>query len=272
MAAPSEQIARPDFAVVVRGYDRAQVEAYFGRTLERLADADNRVATVERERDQLAREVDDLRASVASLEERVELPVPQSMSEFGDRMGQLMEHALEAARELRAQAEREARERRETVAREAEELVDGARAEAERIVERARAGERAMEEGIADLRAARGAALAQLATLHRQLADVLEATPPDEAPPDGEAGVAPGRGTHDAANAGATVGAMAVARAGADGGGPAGTVLETAEPTTVQPAVQNGSDAPTIVQPAVPGPGRARAPDETRQQPAVRRS
>lgn len=227
-----DQIARPDFAVVVRGYDRAQVEAYFGRTLERLADADNRVAMAERERDQLVHEVDELRATVAALEERVELPVPQSMSEFGGRMGELMENAIEAARELRVQAEREARERREAGTREAQQLVEEARAEAERIIERARSSQRAVEESISDLRAARGDALAELAALHDRLADVL-ATPPSG-------------GVHEA-----------------------GTVLETEAPTSVGVAVTDGPDAPTIVQPAVPAPAGTGTPDETAQQPAV---
>ena len=284
-----DQVARPDFAIVVRGYDRAQVDAYFGRALEWVADADGRAAAAERDRDKLAREVSELRATVAVLEGRAGLPVPQSMSEFSDRIGRLMQNALEAANELQSQAEREALERKEAIAAEAERLTEQAGAEAERIVQKARENERAMEESIADLRAARQDALAQLAELHRQLAAVLDMPDPDESRHEEPTGHPEADRVDGAADEGVEEDATSAAVAGHDGAevaahdagseGPGGGsdkgaagegkggAFVTPVPTVVQEAGARSAgdpshvapaDAPTIVQPAVAprsGPG-----------------
>ena len=45
-----DHITRPDFGISVRGYERAQVDAYFGRVVEWLADAENRATAAERAR------------------------------------------------------------------------------------------------------------------------------------------------------------------------------------------------------------------------------
>jgi|GEM_PF-2315868 len=278
-----EETARPDFAVVVRGYDRAQVDAYFGRALERIADAENRAAIAERERDQLTREMAELRATAMLLEERAGLPVPQSMSEFSDRIGQLMQNALEAAHDLQAQAEREAHERRTAIEEESGRRLEEARSEAERIVHRARESQRAVEDNISDLRAARADALAQLAVLHRQIADVV-AMPEPDLHADDEVG-AWDKGLGEGRDAGRLEPEAVTDGAAADGDPGIHTsatstehqkphvedvqedespAFETPAPTKVQAAVaptgkqravtrdrDGAADAPTIVQPAV---------------------
>lgn len=178
-----EHITRPEFAVAVRGYDRTQVDAYFGRVLEWLADAENRAIAAERAREVLAREAVDLRATVAMLEERAGMPAPKSMSAFSERMSQVMQSAMEAAQELRAEAEREARRQREEVAAETEQLLERAHTEAERIVEHAREAQRAMEASIAELRGTRKEAVDALVQLQQRIAEVAGQAEPSEIGP-----------------------------------------------------------------------------------------
>ncbi len=181
MTTPPDHITRQDFGISVRGYDRSQVDAYLGRVVEWLADAENRATAAERARESLAREVTELRTTVAMLEERAGLPAPQSMSAFSERMSQVMESALQAAQELRAEAEREARERRASATEEAERVVAAARDEAEQIVRDARREQETMEASIDRLHAARAAAVESLLELQRRLAVVVdEPLPPLE--------------------------------------------------------------------------------------------
>lgn len=253
-----DQIARPDFAIVVRGYDRAQVDAYFGRVLEWLADADNRAAVAERERDQFSHEVAELRTTVMMLEEKAGMPVPQSMSAFSERIGQMMQTALEAAHDLQEQAEQEARARRATLMTEAERLLDEAKEEAAGILEQARGAERAIEDHIADLRGARDDALAQLGVLHEQLAAVLAMPEPAAEEPVARAGDADE--TLDQDDTGLELDDLDASRDGVADPGPSpdgvAGVGDTEAPTGQQPAVDvPEAEMPTMVQPAV-GRGR----------------
>ncbi len=253
---PPDNITRPDFGISVRGYDRAQVDAYFGRVVEWLADAQNRAAAAERARESLAREVTDLRTTVAMLEERAGLPAPQSMSAFSERMGQVMESALQAAQELRAEAERESRERREASAHEAERILAAARDEAEQIVDGARRALRTMEESIGGLRAARVEAVEALLQLQQRISEVVGQPDPELGDPadGGSAGyddtttVVPALTTavptfhssdmvDDEDRGGTDVEALE----DADSSTPT-AVLVTAAPTAVQPAVGPGED------------------------------
>lgn len=181
MAIPlPERGTRPDFAVSVRGYDRAQVDAYVGRVFAWLADAENRVASAERAREAMAREVDDLRAALSALQERAGLPAPQSMNAFSERMGQVMQSAVQAAEELRVQVEREAEQRRAALAQEAEETLSRARAEAELVVADARTAKRAVEDSISDLRAAQRQVVEELRALRERLSALCELADPTE--------------------------------------------------------------------------------------------
>ncbi|HVC14149.1 MAG TPA: DivIVA domain-containing protein [Acidimicrobiales bacterium] len=184
-SSPPDHITRPDFGVSVRGYDRTQVDAYFGRVVEWLADAENRATAAERAREALAREVTSLRTSITMLEERSGLPAPQSMSMFSERMGQVMESALQAAQELRSEAEREAHARREAAAEEADRLLGEARDRAAKAVDEARRAGRAMQERIEGLRAVRAETLESLLDLQRRIAAVAGA-PDDEPARDGD--------------------------------------------------------------------------------------
>jgi cell division septum initiation protein DivIVA len=201
-----EHMTRPEFAVSVRGYDRAQVDGYFGRVVEWLADAGHQVLAAERYRESLAREVADLRATIGVLEQRAGLPAPQSMNAFSERLGEVMESAVQAAHALQIGAEREAEERRESAAGEVERVVASAREESERIVEGARRAQRAIEGSVGQLHAARAQAVEMLGDLQRRIAALVGEAEPSSV-----------------------------------GDGDADGDVDTGEPTIVQPAVVRGA-------------------------------
>jgi DivIVA domain-containing protein len=238
-----DHITQPEFAVAVRGYDRAQVDDYLGRVLEWLADAQERSSAAEEASGALTLEVVALRRTVAELEERVGMPPPQSMNTFGERLGEVMQSAMAAAEELRSEADREARDRREASAAECERMIGEASDESERILARAREGERAMADRIAVLDAKRATAVDDLRRIHDQLAEILGASGAEpaesEAPP-------------VAANPEDT------------------TVVEALAGTATLPGAGAGSDddpgvsgpfTPTMVQPAVPSADRPQRDD-----------
>lgn len=192
----TDRVANPEFAVVVRGYDRAQVDEYLGELLAWLSEAERRILATDEANEALRRELVQLRSTAASLEERAGVPGPQSLSAFSERMNQVMQSAVEAANELRGQAEREANERRDAVAAEVERMLERAKTEAREILRRARAKERELEESIVGLAERRAAAVDQLGRLHRELSELL-ARPEAAAGPasDGAAEPAPAEGS-----------------------------------------------------------------------------
>lgn len=276
-----EQGTRPDFAVVERGYDCDQVDGYVARVLEWLADAQRQCDVAERARDELSREVAELRASAVAYEDRSDGSVPDSLHAFSGRIGDLMQRAMDAAHELETQAEEEARDRYEAAETEARQLLDEARAEAERIVAHARDSERSFEEHVADLKAARSEVRAGLDALKDRLTEILERSEPDVDAGASTSGSVPGGGDDGGDEPGDSEGEPG-RQAGADaspptlvqprasaaptsfGQGPAGDGVSD-EPTIVQPVV-TGADEPTIVQPAVSG-----ADEQTAEQPVIRR-
>jgi len=235
-----DHITQPDFAVAVRGYDRAQVDDYLGRVLEWLADAEERTAAAEEARLALTQEVTELRRNVAEAEERAGMPPSESMSVFGERIGEVMQSAMVAAEALRADAEHEARGRRAASAAECERMIGEASDEAERILERARDREQAISDRIADLAAHRAAAVDDLRRVHDQLVELLAASGADLPEPGAVARVAPG--TEDTVVVGALAGAAA-------------SQLPSSE-ADVADAAAPGPATPTLVQPAVPPGGR----------------
>ncbi|HLW44753.1 MAG TPA: hypothetical protein VKR78_00955 [Acidimicrobiales bacterium] len=239
---PPDRVTRPDFGISVRGYDRAQVDSYFGRVVEWLAEAENRAILAERIRESLVREVTELRASIAMLEDRAGMPAPQSMNAFSERMGQVMESALQAAQELRAEAEREAKERRESAAKESDQLLASARAEADQIVKDSRRAQRAMEESIADLRSSRVEAVEVLLDLQRQIAAIVGLPEPSI---DGD-GQLEESTDHDLA---ADVDGSAESEHEPDEEGESDDDVEDLDPLTTTGVLV--TTAPTVVQPAV---------------------
>lgn len=251
----TDRVASPEFAVVVRGYDRAQVDEYLGELLAWLSEAERRILATDEANEALRREVVQLRATAASLEERAGVPGPQSLNAFSERMSQVMQSAVTAAEELRAEAEREANGRRDAVAAEVERMLERAKAEAREILRRARAKERDLHETISALAARRAEAVEELGRLHRQLSEVLampEAAPAlrAAAPP------VPLESVGRTAEPAAALPEAVSEPEGAEPTDPAGPAARTETP----PAVQIGAlstPAPTMVQyPEAEGRGR----------------
>lgn len=254
----TDQVSSPEFAVVVRGYDRAQVDEYLGELLAWVSEAERRMLATDQANEALRREVVQLRAAAASLEERAGVPGPQSLNAFSERMGQVMSSAVAAADELRVQAEREANERRDAVAAEVERMLERAKAEAREILRRARAKERDLQESISALAERRGVAVEELGRLHHQLSELLampEATPatgagaeggPDPNGPPSTVGMS----ASGALPRGASDNAAAISEPSGSSGVtqalPAVTAgPNTPEPTRVQPADADGSQRRT---------------------------
>lgn len=174
----SSRVAEPEFATAVRGYDRAQVDDYLAHLHQWLAEAEARTAAAEEVAGAAARELSALRRRVHDLEERADVPAPRSMSAFGERVGALLQAAVQAAEQLRTEAETEAKAVRTTSAAEREAVLARARSEAEQVVEQARRKERAIGKQIDDLATKRAAALTDLGRVRQHLADLLDAPLP----------------------------------------------------------------------------------------------
>ncbi|HVX22553.1 MAG TPA: hypothetical protein VHB02_14495 [Acidimicrobiales bacterium] len=172
--------ADPEFAVAVRGYDRAQVDDYLAHLHQWLADSEARATAAEEAAGAANRELAVLRRRVQQLEERSEAPVPRSMAAFGERIGTLLEAAVEAADRLRAEADSEAKAARGAFAAEREAVLARARAEAEQLLEHARGQQQAIGRQIDQLDAKRSKALAELARVRQHLSDLLDAPPADD--------------------------------------------------------------------------------------------
>jgi DivIVA domain-containing protein len=183
-----EEIAKPEFAVAVRGYDRAQVDEFVAQALEWLADWEARAADAEMRARSMSAELHEMRRLRAELAEQSGLPSPGSVTSFSERMSAVLQSAVDAAEQLRVDSAREAGERKTQIAEECHRMVERASEEAEQIVVQARAKEQELGKQLADLDARRAAAMGDLAKLHRQLSSLIEqGQPPTDSPAQHEA-------------------------------------------------------------------------------------
>ena len=113
----------PEFAVTVRGYDRAQVDEYIDWLREWLSNATVRMESAEAESGQLREQLRRLQQRVDELEVETSDQPPRTIGALGDRMTRILVLAEEGAATVRADAEAEA-----------ERVVAEARAEAEALV------------------------------------------------------------------------------------------------------------------------------------------
>ena len=99
----------PQFAVTVRGYDRAQVDDYVDTLRNWHGNATARMQAAETEAAQLREQVVRLRQRVADLEQQTGQEPPRTITALGDRVTRILQLAEEAAAETRSEAESEAR-------------------------------------------------------------------------------------------------------------------------------------------------------------------
>ena len=137
---------RPEFASAMRGYDRMQVDDYLDRLVDIVNDAEERA-----------------RAAEAELEFSRHTTV-------GPRVAQILDLAVEEAKDLRERVAAEVEQRRADVRAECEELRAEARRDAEEVRTRADEDRRAT---IADAEARRGEILAEVERLRESKAGLL---------------------------------------------------------------------------------------------------
>jgi chromosome segregation ATPase len=135
----TEQAAeRPRFAIVMRGYDRDQVDAYLAEYERWAGDAQSHIEAGEARLASAARRVHGLESKVADLEERSGDSLPPSVRSLGERAEQILRDAWDAAQELRSNIVSEAEEEREKARHASDELVASAEGQAAEIAEDAR--------------------------------------------------------------------------------------------------------------------------------------
>jgi cell division septum initiation protein DivIVA len=98
----------PQFAVTVRGYDRAQVDDYVDTLRNWHGNATARMQAAETEAAQLREQVVRLRQRVADLEQQTGQEPPRTITALGDRVTRILQLAEEAAAQTRTEAETEA--------------------------------------------------------------------------------------------------------------------------------------------------------------------
>jgi ElaB/YqjD/DUF883 family membrane-anchored ribosome-binding protein len=135
----TEHVAeRPRFAIVMRGYDRDQVDAYLAEYERWASDAQSHIEAGEARLTAGARRVQSLEAKVADLEERSGDTLPPSVRSLGERAEQILRDAWEAAQELRANIMSEADAEKEKARQASEEVVAEAEKQAAEVAEHSR--------------------------------------------------------------------------------------------------------------------------------------
>jgi chromosome segregation ATPase len=129
---------RPRFAIVMRGYDRDQVDAYLAEYERWAGDAQSHIEAGEARLAAAARRVHSLESKVADLEERSGDTLPPSVRSLGERAEQILRDAWDAAQELRGNIVSEAEEEKDKARRASDELVAAAEGQAAEIAETAR--------------------------------------------------------------------------------------------------------------------------------------
>ena len=194
----SDEGVLPEFAVVMRGYDRLQVDDYIVKQAVWLDEARSRMEVAEKDLAQSSDRAADLQEQLARSEEREFTSTPHSFEELGERVGRVLQVAWDSAEEVRRDAEKKAAElvasaeeklasasdeverrarqaeqeaeaniakKREQLAGEAEALVEEARRESDDILARARGN---AEHMVAEAARQRDQLRAEVATLAEQ--------------------------------------------------------------------------------------------------------
>src|SRR5437660_7814588 len=127
---------RPRFAVVVRGYDRTQVEAYLAEYERWASQAQAQIEAADARAATAGRRVHGLESKLTELEERVGDAPPPSVRWLGDRADQIIREAWEASQEVRGRVNSEV-ENAQRDRREAASSLEEARRQADQLLEEA---------------------------------------------------------------------------------------------------------------------------------------
>ncbi len=115
----------PEFATVMRGYDRGQVEDYVTRLQEFLYDAELRATNADRRVSQAQRRMDDLERELSRAAELAKSPAA-AYDGLGERIATILRLAAEEADSIRAAARDEADTMLEETRREREQIQHSA--------------------------------------------------------------------------------------------------------------------------------------------------
>jgi DivIVA domain-containing protein len=117
----------PQFATVMRGYDRGQVDDYVARLIDFLADAERRAERAEAELIKSNRRAERLAEELRQALDRLQQPAPQQPWQgLGERLESMLRLAQEEADAIRDRGRTEAEELLETARRQREQEVQGA--------------------------------------------------------------------------------------------------------------------------------------------------
>ena len=169
----------PAFAIVLRGYDRDQVDEYLYRHEAWVKDWRQRAGSAESTTAAAQKRVAELSRQVAHLEKRSFTSTPESFEALGDQVGGILKAAFDAAETMRAEAEADTRQQREKAQSEIKEMTDTAQREvrelrdkAKREIESRRA---ALDQEIRGLIERRDSVITHLGSLQRDLSALLGA-------------------------------------------------------------------------------------------------
>ena len=180
MAALSQDM--PEFATVMRGYDRGQVEDYVARLHDFLHDAEQRAVTAMRRQAQSEHRIARLEQELGQARQAPGVP-----EQLGQRLTEILRLAGEEAADVRASARAQADElvqgartkaqaQLEEAGRRAEQQLQQAREHAERLVAEARQESEAVrvhhEKSLADLTRRRDEVAAELERVREILASL----------------------------------------------------------------------------------------------------
>lgn len=175
----------PAFAIVLRGYDRDQVDEYLYRHESWVKDWRQRASAAEAASNSAQQRVAELSRQVAHLEKRSFTSTPDSFEALGDQVGGILKAAFDAAETMRAEAEAEAGQWREKAEDEIKTMTETAQREVREMRERAKreieSKRAALDQEIRRLVERRDSVITHLGSLQRDLSALLGAGagPPD---------------------------------------------------------------------------------------------
>jgi DivIVA domain-containing protein len=170
----------PDFRVVLRGYDRAEVDDYLPQLMGRLSEAVDRYAEAERARAELERAVRSLRDGSF---QQLGGDAAAVLQEAGRSGEELVERARRRADDIIEKVQKQAEQIRADVTSEAQKALEQARELADQIhreAEQERAALRMEREQVRELR---DGLLVDLRRVHGEISGLLARTdtPPNQA-------------------------------------------------------------------------------------------
>jgi DivIVA domain-containing protein len=165
----------PAFREVRRGYDRAEVDAYFSQLAARLREAVDQYANAEQARAELQAEVTRLRDQTPSFEQ-VGGEAAALLQEAGRSAEQLVENGRRRAETIIEKAQQQAEQLRADVTNEAQKVLEQAREVAEQIRREVEQERATVLSETDEVREFRDGLLDDLGRVHGEISGLLERT------------------------------------------------------------------------------------------------